>query len=67
MLAFDYVFIMTQGGPAGASELPATLLYREAFADRNAGYAASIGVTLALLTAVISLVYVRLRRRGWDI
>lgn len=67
MLAFDYVFIMTQGGPAGASELPATLLYREAFANRNAGYAASIGVTLAFLTAVISLIYVSLRRRGWDI
>jgi raffinose/stachyose/melibiose transport system permease protein len=67
MLAFDFVFIMTSGGPAGASELPATLLYREAFVNRSAGYAASIGVTLALLTAVISLVYVQLRRRGWDI
>jgi raffinose/stachyose/melibiose transport system permease protein len=67
MLAFDFVFIMTSGGPAGASQLPSTLLYREAFTDRSAGYAASIGVTLALLTAVISLVYVQLRRRGWDI
>jgi raffinose/stachyose/melibiose transport system permease protein len=67
MLAFDYVFIMTSGGPAGASELPATLLYREAFTNRSAGYAASIGVTLALLTGVISLIYVQLRRRGWDV
>lgn len=67
MLAFDYVYIMTQGGPAGASELPATLLYRQAFDNRNAGYAASIGVTLALLTGVVSITYVRLRRRGWDI
>ena len=67
MLAFDYVFIMTGGGPAGSSELPATLLYREAFANRSAGYAASIGVTLALLTAIISITYTQLRRRGWEI
>ena len=30
-LAFDYIFLSTQGGPGGASEVIATLLYKNAF------------------------------------
>ena len=29
-LVFDYVWILTQGGPAGASEVLGTLVYKEA-------------------------------------
>src|SRR5918992_2326821 len=47
-LIFDYIYILTQGGPAGSTDVLATLLYREAFANQEAGYAASIGVVMAL-------------------
>ena len=30
-LSFDYVWILTQGGPAGSSQLVSTHLYKEAF------------------------------------
>ena len=30
-LVFDYVWLLTQGGPAGASEVLGTFLYKEAF------------------------------------
>jgi len=66
-LIFDYIYILTQGGPAGSTDVLGTLLYRNAFANQEAGYAAAIGVVMALIsvTAVSSFLY--LRRRGWDI
>ena len=66
-LAFDYVWILTQGGPAGASDLMATVLYRNAFARFEAGYAAAQGLLLSALAGVIVLFFLYLRRRGWEI
>jgi raffinose/stachyose/melibiose transport system permease protein len=66
-LAFDYIWIMTQGGPAGASDVMATVLYRNAFARFEAGYAAAQGLTLSLLAGVIVVVFIILRRKGWEI
>lgn len=66
-LAFDFVYILTQGGPAGATEVLSTLLYRNAFANLEAGYASAIGVVMALFTAVIVVTYQVLRRvRRWE-
>ncbi|HEX6446086.1 MAG TPA: sugar ABC transporter permease [Streptosporangiales bacterium] len=65
--AFDYVFIMTKGGPAGSSEVVSTLMYREAFNEYRAGYAASLGLSMAFATAIVLAVYqVLRRRRGWE-
>ena len=66
-LAFDYVWILTQGGPAGASDLMATVLYRNAFARFEAGYAAAQGLLLSALAGVIVVFFLYLRRRGWEI
>ena len=66
-LAFDYVWILTQGGPAGGSDLMATVLYRNAFARFEAGYAAAQGLLLSALAGVIVVFFLYLRRRGWDI
>jgi raffinose/stachyose/melibiose transport system permease protein len=67
LLAFDYVWATTKGGPAGATELIGTLLYREAFQRFNVGYAAALGVSTAVICAAVGLVYVALRRRGWEV
>jgi raffinose/stachyose/melibiose transport system permease protein len=64
--AFDYIFIMTQGGPAGSSEVVSTLMYKQAFNEYSAGYAAALGLSMTVVTAVILAAYQYLRRRGWE-
>ncbi|GAA3708836.1 sugar ABC transporter permease [Nonomuraea antimicrobica] len=66
-LIFDYIYILTQGGPAGSTDVLGTLLYRNAFANLQAGYAASIGVVMALVSVIAVSGFLYLRRRGWDI
>ncbi len=66
-LVFDYVWILTQGGPAGSSEVLGTFLYKQAFNRFEAGYAAAIGLTMSLFAGMIIGVFVTLRRRGWEI
>lgn len=67
-LVFDWIYILTQGGPAGATEVLSTLQYRDAFENQEAGYAAAIGVVLALISGVVVVSYQLIRRRrGWDI
>jgi raffinose/stachyose/melibiose transport system permease protein len=66
-LTFDYIWILTQGGPAGASEVLAVLVYKEAFRNFNAGYAAAIGLTMSFFVGCVIVVFQVLRRRGWEI
>jgi raffinose/stachyose/melibiose transport system permease protein len=66
-LAFDYVWITTQGGPAGASELLSVLVFKNAFTRFAAGYGAAIGLTMSFFAGIIISIYIFLRRRGWEI
>jgi len=43
-LTFDYVFIMTNGGPANATEIMSTWIYKNAFTKYRAGYANALCV-----------------------
>jgi raffinose/stachyose/melibiose transport system permease protein len=67
MLTFDYVFILTRGGPAHASEVLSTLVYKEAFSSFDVGYAAAIALTMSFYCGLVVLGFIVLRRRGWDI
>lgn len=68
LLTFDYVYIITQGGPAGASELVSTLLYKEAFQNFEAGYAAALGISMSFISGIVIFGYLYLsRKRGWEI
>ena len=66
-LVFDYVWMLTQGGPAGASEVLGSLVYKEAFMRFEAGYASAIGLTMSFLAGLIICLFIYLRRRGWEI
>jgi raffinose/stachyose/melibiose transport system permease protein len=66
-LVFDYVYILTQGGPANASEVLSTMAYKAAFARFEAGYAAAIGLTTSFICLLMGLVFAMLRRSGWEI
>ena len=43
-LTFDYVYIMTNGGPANSTEIMATYIYKNAFVKYRAGYANALCV-----------------------
>ena len=66
-LVFDYIYQLTQGGPAHASEVLATEVYSAAFARFEVGYAAAIGLSISLICGVVVIGFVILRRRGWEI
>ena len=66
-LVFDYVWILTQGGPAGSSEVLATMQYKTAFNRFEAGYAAAVGLTISAFALTTIGIFGVLRRRGWDI
>lgn len=66
-LVFEYVWLLTQGGPAGASEVLGTMIYKQAFNRFEAGYAAAIGLTMSLFAVIIIGLFAFLRRRGWEI
>jgi raffinose/stachyose/melibiose transport system permease protein len=66
-LTFDYIWILTQGGPAGASEVLSVLVYKNAFQRFEAGYAAAIGLTMSALVGFVISIFVVLRKRGWEI
>lgn len=67
LLVFDYVYIITRGGPAGASEVVGTLMWKQAFERFEAGYAAAMGLGLSFVSGVIVVIFVFLRRRGWEV
>jgi raffinose/stachyose/melibiose transport system permease protein len=66
-LVFEYIWILTQGGPAGASEVLGTQVFKNAFNRFEAGYGAAQGVTISMFAGLIVLVFIILRRRGWEI
>ncbi|WP_144844414.1 carbohydrate ABC transporter permease [Paenibacillus cremeus] len=63
---FDLVWIMTEGGPGGATELISTYLFRESLLKYRTGYSGSVSVVLLLIafgyTAFQLRVYNKLRR-----
>jgi multiple sugar transport system permease protein len=64
---FDQVFILTQGGPGGATETISLYIYKTAFRFFDFGYAAAMSLALLLVTVVLSQIYIRLlQRRGGE-
>ncbi|ESP89752.1 ABC transporter integral membrane protein [Candidatus Halobonum tyrrellensis G22] len=53
---FGQPYIMTDGGPAGATETIVMYLYRTGFSAREFGYAAAVGYVLFLVMVAVSLV-----------
>jgi raffinose/stachyose/melibiose transport system permease protein len=66
-LTFDYIWVLTQGGPAGSSEVLSVLVFKYAFMNLQAGYASAIGLSMSALVGVVIAIFLVLRRRGWDI
>jgi raffinose/stachyose/melibiose transport system permease protein len=66
-LVFDYVWVLTRGGPAGSTEVLGTLVYRTAFGNFEAGYATLQGLGMAFFASASLIFFAILRKRGWEI
>ena len=66
-LTFDYIWVLTQGGPAGASEVLSVLVFKHAFMNLQAGYASAIGLSMSFFVGIVIAIFIVLRRRGWEI
>jgi len=66
-LTFDYVWIMTQGGPAGATEIAATYIYKQSFLKLETGYASSLSLAIGLSCVAVYLALRVLQKRGVEV
>jgi raffinose/stachyose/melibiose transport system permease protein len=57
---FDLIWVMTNGGPVGASETMATFMIKNGFQRFQLGYGSAVGVILFLLCFVFSIAYQRM-------
>ncbi|MCB0047379.1 MAG: sugar ABC transporter permease [Caldilineaceae bacterium] len=65
---FDLIWVMTEGGPSGATELMATYMYKKAFNSFEMGYGAAVASALFIIVSVIVLlVYFPLQNREEDL
>src|ERR1700733_13591020 len=62
-LAFDFVYVLTQGGPAYASEVLSTLSYRFAFYNYTMGPAAAVALVISFFGLVATFFYVRIQQK----
>ncbi|WP_182252350.1 carbohydrate ABC transporter permease [Microbacterium esteraromaticum] len=62
-LAFDYVYLLTQGGPAHSSEVMGTYAYAFAFSSFQFGKAAAVGLIMSFFGLLASVVYTWISRR----
>ena len=57
---FDLIQVMTHGGPASATEVLVTLVFRNSFEYFKFGYASAIAVVTFLILLMFTLLYVRI-------
>ncbi|TWT13295.1 carbohydrate ABC transporter permease [Planomicrobium sp. CPCC 101079] len=53
---FDLIYVMTAGGPNGASEVMASYMYKLAFSSYNFGYGSAIGFLLLVITLIVTFI-----------
>ncbi|EFN92933.1 ABC transporter, permease protein [Mobiluncus mulieris FB024-16] len=54
--AFDLVYVFTEGGPRGGTDVLGMMMYREAFRLGNFGYGTAISLVTLVLVLVVTLV-----------
>ena len=55
--SFGIVYVLTEGGPAGKTQLPALFAYNQAFDYGQFGYAAALGGAMVLVIASVLVFY----------
>ncbi len=63
---FDLIYVMTQGGPFGSTQVAMMQVYLQAFQFHRLGYASTQATVLLAIIAIVSIVVMRLARRPED-
>ncbi|MGW6279179.1 carbohydrate ABC transporter permease [Kribbella sp. NPDC055071] len=56
---FSLIYVMTGGGPAGATDILTTFVYKSAFSSFDFGYASALSMMLFVIVGIGSAVYIR--------
>ena len=59
---FDLFYVMTNGGPYGATEIPTTYLVKSVFSFGNVGYGSAMAILLTAIVVAVGLLFVRFNR-----
>lgn len=65
-LTFDYVYLITQGGPARATEILSTYAYKFAFTSFQVGKAAAVALVMSFFGLLASIAYVAMSRASME-
>ncbi|MBW5449413.1 ABC transporter permease subunit [Cohnella sp. CFH 77786] len=60
---FDLIYIMTEGGPNGSSEVMSSYMYKQAFQFLDFGYGSSIAGFMFIFSLIVAVIIIRLLRR----
>ena len=60
---FDLFFVLTNGGPYGATEIPTTYLVKAVFRNGDVGYGSAMAVVLTTIVVACGLAYTRVGRQ----
>lgn len=63
---FDFIYVLTRGGPAWSTITVNWLIYSRAFTSYQMGYASSIGVILFIIIFIVSMLQVRFLGRKFE-
>ena len=62
---FDYIFVMTSGGPGVKTEVLSYYAYQRSFATIEWGYGSVLGIAILLLAIVVANIYARVFKVEW--
>jgi multiple sugar transport system permease protein len=63
---FDAIYVLTGGGPANTTETLSIYAYKVLFQTLQFGYGSAISIAIFFCVGVITILYVRLLRRGME-
>lgn len=56
-LTFDYVYVMTNGGPSSSTEIAATWIYKLTFVSYDAGYGSAMSLVVCAICVLIYFLF----------
>lgn len=62
--SFDLFFVLTNGGPFNATEIPTTYLVKVVFRNQDVGYGSAMAMIMTVTVLLMGAVYVWVRRRS---